>query len=117
MIDSKNVDFAGSGFMMLFLDPRDPLARYFVYTVVVSSLMMVWELGAPFKFRYSRSRDIGITVYLVLLHLDLPIATAIPSVRGMGIDRDSRQLFLSDRCSVSSDFSPHRWRRSICRCV
>ena len=51
--------------MMLFLDPADPLARYFVYAVVISSLMMVWELGAPFKFRYAQTRDIGITVYLV----------------------------------------------------
>lgn len=58
-----------SGLMMLYLDPVDWLARYFVYAVVVSSLMMVWEVGAPFKFRYSNSRDVGITVYLIIVGL------------------------------------------------
>merc|ERR1719219_2326976 len=28
---------------------------------------MVWELGIPFKFRFSGTRDIGITVYLLLV--------------------------------------------------
>jgi len=57
-----------SGFMMLYLDPADWLARYFVYSVVVSSLVMVWEIGPlPFKFRYAKARDVGITVYLLIV--------------------------------------------------
>jgi len=56
-----------SGFMMLHLDSADPLARYFVYSVAVSSLVMVWELGINFKFRYAKLRDVGISVYLIIV--------------------------------------------------
>merc|ERR1711955_159084 len=56
-----------SGLLMLHLDPGDYLARWFVYSVAVSSLLMVWEIGVNFKFRYSNTRDIGISVYLVLV--------------------------------------------------
>jgi len=52
---------------MLHLDPRDALARYFVYAVAASSLTMVWQVGIKFKFRYASTRDIGISVYLVLV--------------------------------------------------
>ena len=67
----------GSGVMMLQLDPTDYLARWFVYSVAFSSLMMVWEMGIPFQFRYSKSRDIGISIYLVIVvtffYLQLPL--------------------------------------------
>eukprot|EP00092_Neocalanus_flemingeri_P005667 GFUD01006105.1.p1 GENE.GFUD01006105.1~~GFUD01006105.1.p1 ORF type:complete len:226 (-),score=26.67 GFUD01006105.1:115-792(-) len=56
-----------SGFMMLHLDPADALARYFVYSVALSSLVMVWEVGITFKFRYAKARDVGISVYLILV--------------------------------------------------
>merc|ERR1719220_1689681 len=56
-----------SGLLMLHLDPRDALARYFVYAVAASSLTMVWQVGIKFKFRYASTRDIGISVYLVLV--------------------------------------------------
>eukprot|EP00392_Amoebophrya_sp_AT5.2_P008854 g8882.t1 len=88
---SRKIVHAGSGFMMLFLDPRDPLARYFVYTVVVSSLMMVWELGAPFKFRYSRSRDIGITVYLMIVGVFFYTQTPLAIIR---------PVFFADPCGA-----------------
>ena len=52
--------------MMLNLDPEDPRARAFVYLVVLFSLMMVWDF-APFKFRYADRRDVGITVYLLIV--------------------------------------------------
>ena len=50
--------------MMLYLDPFDWRSRYFVYSVVISSLLMVWEV-TPIKFRYARTQDVGMTVYLV----------------------------------------------------
>merc|ERR1712096_164909 len=56
-----------SGFMMLHLNPGDPLARYFVYSVALSSLVMVWEIGINFKFRYAKVRDVGISVYLIIV--------------------------------------------------
>ena len=57
----------GSGLMMLQLDASDALARWFVYTVALSSLLMVWEIGVPYQFRYSKPRDIGISIYLVIV--------------------------------------------------
>ena len=56
-----------SGFMMLHLDSADPLARYLVYSVAVSSLIMVWEIGINFRFRYAKPRDVGISVYLIIV--------------------------------------------------
>ena len=56
-----------SGFMMLHLDSADPLARYFVYSVAVSSLVMVWEIGINFRFQYAKPRDVGISVYLIIV--------------------------------------------------
>jgi len=58
---------AVSGVMMLHLDMGDPLARYFVYCVAVSSLMMVWQIGTTYNFRFSSTRDVGITVYLLIV--------------------------------------------------
>ena len=56
----------GSGIMMLQLDQDDKLARWFVYCVAISSLMMVWEV-IPFQFRYSKEKDVGISIYLVIV--------------------------------------------------
>jgi len=71
-----------SGLLMLHLHPGDPLARYFVYSVAVSSLAMVWQLGTTFTFRYSRTRDVGITVYLLLVtaffYFQLPLEIIKP---------------------------------------
>ena len=74
--------------MMLHLDMEDWLARYFVYSVAASSLIMVrikcnyflihvftsahyrpqvWQLGTTYNFRFSRTRDVGISVYLVIV--------------------------------------------------
>lgn len=64
---SRKLCHAFSGFMMLHLDSADPLARYFVYSVAVSSLIMVWEIGINFKFRYAKARDVGISVYLIIV--------------------------------------------------
>jgi len=56
-----------SGFMMLHLNPGDHIARYFVYSVAISSLVMVWEIGINFRFRYAKVRDVGISVYLIIV--------------------------------------------------
>ena len=64
---ARKLCHVGSGIMMLQLDPSDYLARWFVYTVAISSLLMVWEVGLPFQFRYSRPRDVGISMYLVIV--------------------------------------------------
>ena len=53
--------------MMLHLDMSDWMARYFVYSVAVSSLMMVWQLGTNYNFRFSRTRDVGVSVYLCVV--------------------------------------------------
>merc|ERR1712025_263833 len=70
---SRKLVHSLSGLMMLHLDQADWLARYFVYSVVVSSLAMVWDLigifnsKCSFRFRYSSARDVGISVYLVIV--------------------------------------------------
>ena len=64
---SRKMCHAFSGVMMLHLDMEDWVARYFVYSVVVSSLMMVWQLGTTYNFRFSSTRDVGISVYLVIV--------------------------------------------------
>jgi len=56
-----------SGFMMLHLNPHDSLARWFVYCVAFSSLLMVWEIGVNYRFRYAKVRDVGISVYLIIV--------------------------------------------------
>ena len=62
-----SLHYSFSGLMMLHLDMSDWLARYFVYSVAVSSLMMVWQVGTSYNFRFSRTKDIGISVYLCIV--------------------------------------------------
>jgi hypothetical protein len=65
---ARKICHAGSGALMLLLDPTDWRARYFVYLVVLSSLAMTWNLAPGIKpFRFGSSRDVGITVYLLLV--------------------------------------------------
>jgi len=61
---ARKICHAFSGVMMLHLDMEDWMARYFVYSVVASSLVMVWQVGVNFNFRFSTTRDIGVSVYL-----------------------------------------------------
>mmetsp|Transcript_81822 Transcript_81822/g.128865 ORF Transcript_81822/g.128865 Transcript_81822/m.128865 type:complete len:208 (+) Transcript_81822:48-671(+) len=60
---------AGSGALMLLLDPTDALARYFVYLVVVTSLSMTWKVWPSFlpTFRFGQDYDAGITGYLAIV--------------------------------------------------
>ena len=79
---ARKLCHAGSGLMMLQLDPEDWLARWFVYSVALVSLMMVWEVGVPFQFRYSKRKDVGMTVYLVIVtvffYLKMPLSIIRP---------------------------------------
>jgi len=89
----------GSGIMMLQLDASDYLARWFVYSVAVGSLLMLWEMGVPFQFRYSKSRDVGMSIYLVIvviffytqvpLHIIQPVFYADPlgAIVGKGLTK------------------------------
>ena len=60
---------------------------------------MVWEIGIPFQFRYSKARDIGISIYLVIvviffytqvpLHIIQPVFYADPlgAIIGKGLTK------------------------------
>jgi hypothetical protein len=60
---------AGSGFLMLYLDSRDPVARIFVYSVIVTSLCMTWKVFPDWvpSFRFGGDYDAGITIYLLIV--------------------------------------------------
>lgn len=75
---------AGSGALMLLLDSRDPIARAFIYVVVVSSLAMTWRLVPKWvpSFRFGDVYDVGISVYLLIVfawfYLQQPVAALAP---------------------------------------
>eukprot|EP00927_Polykrikos_kofoidii_P061393 TRINITY_DN56229_c0_g1_i1.p1 TRINITY_DN56229_c0_g1~~TRINITY_DN56229_c0_g1_i1.p1 ORF type:complete len:273 (-),score=31.32 TRINITY_DN56229_c0_g1_i1:220-972(-) len=60
---------AGSGLLMLLLDSKDPVARCFVYMVVVVSLSLTWRLvpSCVPQFRFGDLYDAGITIYLLIV--------------------------------------------------
>eukprot|EP00933_Yihiella_yeosuensis_P073504 TRINITY_DN8221_c2_g1_i1.p1 TRINITY_DN8221_c2_g1~~TRINITY_DN8221_c2_g1_i1.p1 ORF type:complete len:202 (+),score=32.00 TRINITY_DN8221_c2_g1_i1:116-721(+) len=60
---------AGSGFLMLQLDSRNPIARLYVYLVVVTSLLLTWRLVPKWvpSFRFGDLYDAGITIYLCIV--------------------------------------------------
>ena len=64
---ARKICHSFSGVMMLHLDMADWVARCYVYLVSVSSLMMVWQVGTSYNFRFSSVRDVGISVYLIIV--------------------------------------------------
>ncbi|KAK3285243.1 hypothetical protein CYMTET_7140 [Cymbomonas tetramitiformis] len=60
---------AGSGLLMLLLNSRDVVARFFVYSVVFVSLGMTWKWFPSWVpvFRFGGLYDSGITIYLVIV--------------------------------------------------
>lgn len=60
---------AGSGFLMLYLDSTELVARQFVYSVVLVSLCLTWKLvpGWVPLLRFGDDYDAGITIYLLLV--------------------------------------------------
>jgi hypothetical protein len=64
---ARKMCHAGSGALMLALDPQQWEARWFVYSVVATSLLMTWVPALP-AFRFARTKqDVGISIYLVLV--------------------------------------------------
>ena len=66
---ARKLCHAGSGAMMMCLDPTDSHATFFVLLVAVSSIAMTWEVSPLPPFRFSRKHDIGITIYLILVSI------------------------------------------------
>lgn len=69
---------------MLLLDPTDPIARYYVYAVVATSLAMTWKVWPSFlpTFRFGEDYDVGITAYLTIVaswfYSQRPVRTLAP---------------------------------------
>jgi len=80
---ARKMVHAGTGLMLLQFDSRKPQARMLVYLIGIFSLAMTWELIPGLRpFRFGKSRDIGMTVYLVVamlwFWLELPIVVLAP---------------------------------------
>merc|ERR1719499_940373 len=80
---ARKMCHAGTGLMLLQFDSRKPQARLLVYLIGIFSLAMTWELIPGIRpFRFGKSRDIGMTVYLVVamlwFWLELPIVVLAP---------------------------------------
>jgi len=79
MIDKKNLApfvarklcHSVSGCMMMLLNCNALASRLFIYSVAGVSLVMTWELAPSIipNFWFAASRDVGITVYLILVAL------------------------------------------------
>ena len=64
---SRKLCHAGCGAGMMCLDSTALAARVFVWAVAASSIAMTWDLSPLPPFRFARRRDVGITVYLLLV--------------------------------------------------
>lgn len=65
---ARKLCHAGSGLLMLQLDSHDPVARVFVYAVVLTSLALTWRLLPAIPIlRFGDAYDAGITIYLLLV--------------------------------------------------
>ena len=66
---ARKICHAGSGFLMLYLDSTDVVARLFVYSVVLTSLALTWKLVPSWVplLRFGDEYDAGITIYLLLV--------------------------------------------------
>ena len=79
---ARKLCHAGCGLGIMLLDSTSSHARIFVWLVAVGSIGMTWNLSPLPPFRFSRPRDVGITVYLVLVSawfgLELPPSVLAP---------------------------------------
>lgn len=64
---ARKLCHAGCGMGIMLLDSAEPHARLFVYTVAAGSIAMTRGLSPLPAFRFSRPRDVGMTVYLCLV--------------------------------------------------
>mmetsp|Transcript_31542 Transcript_31542/g.57980 ORF Transcript_31542/g.57980 Transcript_31542/m.57980 type:complete len:208 (-) Transcript_31542:98-721(-) len=67
---ARKICHAGSGALMLLLDPQDPMARWFVYTLSITSIALTWNVLPKWvpQFRFGEMYDAGITIYLMIVH-------------------------------------------------
>mmetsp|Transcript_67557 Transcript_67557/g.208989 ORF Transcript_67557/g.208989 Transcript_67557/m.208989 type:complete len:255 (+) Transcript_67557:94-858(+) len=64
---ARKMCHAGTGLLLLQLDSRDAQARWFVYLVGVGGLVMTWQVIPKIEpFRFGKTRDIGMTVYMLV---------------------------------------------------
>lgn len=80
---ARKMCHAGTGLLLLQLDSYDAQARYFVYLVGVGAMAQTWELIPKIKpFRFGKSRDIGMTVYMTVaifwFYMHQPIRVLAP---------------------------------------
>ena len=79
---ARKLCHAGCGLGIMLLDSTDYGSRLFVWTVAFGSIAMTWNLSPLPAFRFSREKDVGITVYLLLVSawfwLQLPAPMLAP---------------------------------------
>ena len=66
---ARKLCHAGCGLGIMMLDSNRLDCQLFVYSVAASSILMTWNLSPLPPFRFSRPRDVGLTVYLTLVAL------------------------------------------------
>jgi len=66
---ARKLCHAGCGLGIMLLDSTHAHSRFFVWAVAAGSIAMTWNLSPLPPFRFSRPRDVGITVYLLLVSL------------------------------------------------
>lgn len=64
---ARKLCHAGCGLGMMLLDSKRLDCRLFVWAVAASSIAMTWNLSPLPPFRFARPKDVGITVYLMLV--------------------------------------------------
>lgn len=82
---ARKICHSGTGLLMLTLDSHNASARAAVWIIGVSSILMTWNVIKAIgiqPFRFGAERDVGITIYLMLVILwfysELPPAALSP---------------------------------------
>mmetsp|Transcript_114827 Transcript_114827/g.245139 ORF Transcript_114827/g.245139 Transcript_114827/m.245139 type:complete len:245 (-) Transcript_114827:60-794(-) len=80
---ARKMCHAGTGLLLLQIDSREPQARWFVYIFGLGALAMTWEVIPRLKpFRFGKSRDIGMTAYMLVamlwFRMEMPIRVLAP---------------------------------------
>ena len=79
---ARKLCHSGCGLGIMLLNSTSLPAKVFVWLVAGSSIAMTWNLSPLPPFRFSRPRDVGITVYLGLVSawffLELPPTVLAP---------------------------------------
>ncbi|CAE8588592.1 unnamed protein product [Polarella glacialis] len=80
---ARKLCHAGTGLMLLQLESRQQLARYFVYATGLCAMALTWEVHPKLKpFRFGKARDIGMTAYMLVamlwFSLELPVHVLAP---------------------------------------